>query len=171
MNLPFTEPFFALHYVIRIWCHTFGQLLYSGLFSWVEIFVKSWKRPPELNFVVLNFVSWYYAFAHVMWTLNSVHAMRILALTRNARSQTLTRKSGYARLEEKWSASVSTLAWEASRSTKHELRWCSHTWTRCTGPVHASALFTSLFTSSITTRGTAWERGPYGSRALSTGHK
>ena len=29
---------------------------YSGLFSWVEIFVKSWKRLPELNFVVLNFV-------------------------------------------------------------------------------------------------------------------
>ena len=74
----------------------------------------------------------------------------------------------YVRLEEKWSASVSTLAWEASRSTKHKLRWCSHTWTRCTGPVRASALFTSLFTSSIITRGTAWERGPYRSRALST---
>ena len=30
---------------------------YSGLLSWVEIFVKSWKRLPELNFVVLNFVA------------------------------------------------------------------------------------------------------------------
>ena len=30
---------------------------YSGLFSWVEIFVKSWKKPSELNFVVLNFVA------------------------------------------------------------------------------------------------------------------
>ena len=29
-------------------------ILYSGLFSWVEIFVKSWKRLPELNFVVLR---------------------------------------------------------------------------------------------------------------------
>ena len=30
---------------------------YSGLFSWVEIFVKSWKRLSELNYVVLNFVT------------------------------------------------------------------------------------------------------------------
>ena len=30
---------------------------YSGLFSWVEIFVKSSIRPPELNLVVLNFVA------------------------------------------------------------------------------------------------------------------
>ena len=28
------------------------QIQYSGLFSWVGIFVKSWKRFPELNFVV-----------------------------------------------------------------------------------------------------------------------
>ena len=33
------------------------RLPYSGLFSWVEIFVKSWERFPELNFVVLNFVA------------------------------------------------------------------------------------------------------------------
>ena len=33
---------------------------YSGLFSWVEIFVKSWKRSPELNFVFLNFVARYH---------------------------------------------------------------------------------------------------------------
>ena len=36
-------------------CKAF-KVPYSGLFSWVENFVKSWKRPPELNFVVLNFV-------------------------------------------------------------------------------------------------------------------
>ena len=42
---------------------------------------------------------------------------------------------------------------------------------RGTGPIRPSALFTSLFTSSITTQGTALERGPYGSGALSTGHK
>ena len=33
------------------------ELPYSGLFSWVEIFVKSWKRPSELNFMVFNFVA------------------------------------------------------------------------------------------------------------------
>ena len=37
------------------------------------------------------------------------------------------KESGYARLEERWSASVSSLALEATTSTKHELRWCSHT--------------------------------------------
>ena len=31
------------------------------------------------------------------------------------------------RLEERWSALVSSLAWEATTSTNHELRWCSHT--------------------------------------------
>ena len=31
----------------------------------VEIFVKSWKRPSELNFVVLNFVVRYYTFVCV----------------------------------------------------------------------------------------------------------
>ena len=30
---------------------------YSRLFLWVKIFVKSWKRASELNFVVLNFVA------------------------------------------------------------------------------------------------------------------
>ena len=38
-------------------CQECSQIRYSGLFSWVEIFVKSWKRPSELNFVVLNFVA------------------------------------------------------------------------------------------------------------------
>ena len=39
------------------------ELPYSGLFSWVQIFVKSWKRPSELNFMVFNFVARYYTFA------------------------------------------------------------------------------------------------------------
>ena len=30
---------------------------YSGLFSWVEIFVKRSIWPPELNFMVLNLVA------------------------------------------------------------------------------------------------------------------
>ena len=30
---------------------------YSGLFSWVEIFVKCWLRSSELIFVVLIFVA------------------------------------------------------------------------------------------------------------------
>ena len=30
------------------------------------------------------------------------------------------KESSYARLEERWSASVSSLAWEATTSTKHE---------------------------------------------------
>ena len=41
--------------------------------------------------------------------------------------ETLAGKSGYVRLEERWSASVLSLAWEVSMSTKHDLRWCSHT--------------------------------------------
>ena len=45
------------------------------------------------------------------------------------------KKSGYARLEEKWSASVSSLVWEATTSTKHRLHSCSHSWTRGTGPI------------------------------------
>ena len=36
---------------------TSADIPYCGLFSWVEIFVKSWKRLPELNFVVLIFVA------------------------------------------------------------------------------------------------------------------
>ena len=32
-------------------------LPYSGLFSWVEIFVKCWIRSSELIFVVLIFVA------------------------------------------------------------------------------------------------------------------
>ena len=37
--------------------HVHIVIPYSGLFSWVEIFVKSSIRPSELNFVVLNFVA------------------------------------------------------------------------------------------------------------------
>ena len=82
--------------------------------------MKSWKRPSELNFVVLNFVARYYAFARVIFELS----------TRDATfgfDETLAGKSGYARLEERWSASVLSLAWEVSMSTKHDLRWCLHT--------------------------------------------
>ena len=32
-------------------------ILYSGLFSWVEIFVKCWIQSSELSFVVLIFVT------------------------------------------------------------------------------------------------------------------
>ena len=53
-------------------------------------------------------------------------------------SQTLD--SGYTRLEERWSASVWSLVWEAATSTKHEFRWCSHTWMRGIGPVFWSCL-------------------------------
>ena len=38
-------------------CSVCLRIPYSGLFSWVEIFMKSRKRPSELNFVVLNFVA------------------------------------------------------------------------------------------------------------------
>ena len=96
---------------------------YSGLFSWVEIFVKSWKRPSELNFVGLNFVcDIILSLAdNIMLTLNLGHAMRILTLTRNAYPDSRRKESGYTRLEEGWSASVSCLAWEAIMFTKHEL--------------------------------------------------
>ena len=50
---------------------------YSGLFLWVEIFVKSWKRLPELNFVVLNFVA-RSIMDDVMWTLNLGHGSEFL---------------------------------------------------------------------------------------------
>ena len=42
---------------IQPYCLLTHQILYSRLFSWVEIFVKSSIRPSELNFVVLNFVA------------------------------------------------------------------------------------------------------------------
>ena len=62
-------------------------------------------------------------------TLNSVHARdaNFGFDRRNAWPDSRRKESGYARLEERWSASVSSLAWEATTSTKHELRWCSHT--------------------------------------------
>ena len=34
----------------------------AGYFRGWKIFVKSWKRPSELNFVVLNFVACYYTY-------------------------------------------------------------------------------------------------------------
>ena len=39
---------------IQPYCLLTHQILYSGLFLWVEIFSI---RPSELNFVVLNFVA------------------------------------------------------------------------------------------------------------------
>ena len=58
-------------------CELFQQVPYSGLFLWVEIFVKSWKRLSELNFVILNFmvrdIILLLAY-NVMWTLNLVHS-------------------------------------------------------------------------------------------------
>ena len=63
---------------------------YSGLFSWGEILVKSWKRLSGIKFVEFNFVA---RSPDVMWTLNLGHMERILLLTRKA--------------------SVSSLAWEA----------------------------------------------------------
>ena len=50
----------------------YSILPYSGLYLWVEIFVKSWKRLSELNFVVLNFVARWYIFdcgwRNELWT-------------------------------------------------------------------------------------------------------
>ena len=71
-----------------------------------------------------------------MWTLNAVQTMWILVLTWNAWPDSRWKESGYsyAKLEERWSASVSSLAWGATTSTKHKFCWCSHTWTRGTGP-------------------------------------
>ena len=88
--------------------------------------MKSWKRPPELNFVVLNFVAHDIILLlayNAVHALNAVHARCEFWFRRDSRRK----ESGYARLEERWSASVSSLAWEATTSTKHELRWCSHT--------------------------------------------
>ena len=68
---------------------------------------------------------------NIMLTLNLGHAMRILTSTRNAYPDSRQKESGYTRLEEGLSASVSCLAWEAIMSTKHELR-CT---TSGTGPI------------------------------------
>ena len=55
----------------------------SGLFSWVEIFVKSWKRPPELIFCGFNFCGVIFnRLTPVMWTLNLGHLERVLPSTR-----------------------------------------------------------------------------------------
>ena len=53
VDLPLVTAHFRDYYPVCVK----STIPYSGLFSWVEIFVKSWKRLPELNFVVLNFVA------------------------------------------------------------------------------------------------------------------
>ena len=40
--------------------------------------------------------------------------------TGNAQPDSCRKESGYARVEERWSASVSRLVWEATTSTKHD---------------------------------------------------
>ena len=90
-------------------CSVCLRVPYNGLFSWVEIFVKSWKRPSELSFLVLNFVA------------------RNVNFELSARLQST--KSVGAHIPER-----EVLAPLFGR---------------------ASALFTSLFTSSITARGAA----------------
>ena len=106
-----------------------GKVPYSGLFSWVEIFVKSWKRPSELNFVVLNFMARYYTFAcgqcNVNFELGTRDATFGFGEERIAR---LSPERVWLRetIGERQSTSVSSLAWEAT-STKHKLHWGSHT--------------------------------------------
>ena len=52
-------------------CELFRQVPYSGLFLWVEIFVKSWKWPSELNFAILNFsLRTNYTFARIQCNVN-----------------------------------------------------------------------------------------------------
>ena len=50
---------------VAIWLNMLSLLQYSMLFSWVEIFVKSLIRPPELILVVLKFVAIWTTFEHV----------------------------------------------------------------------------------------------------------
>ena len=88
---------------------------------------------------------------NIMLTLNMGHAMRILTSMRNAYPDSRRKESGYTRLEERWSASVSCLAWEAITSTKHELRYTPEQVVLAPFVGCASA----LLTSSITTCGTA----------------
>ena len=72
------------------------SILYSGLFSWVEIFVKSSIRPPELNFVVLNFVARW----SVIWTLTLNTCAIDVALR-----QRIMRERSYYVHEAIWEAS------------------------------------------------------------------
>ena len=62
----------------------FRSVLYSGLFLWEGCFVKSWKRPPELNFMVLNFMAPCYILithdARKLWTR---HVVQILVSMKN----------------------------------------------------------------------------------------
>ena len=44
--------------------HVYMYIPYSGLFSWVQIFVKCWRWPSELIFVVLKFRTYAREAAH-----------------------------------------------------------------------------------------------------------
>ena len=48
-----------IHALLELWVALWNYQLYSGLFLWEKTFVKSSIRPPELNFVVLNFMTWW----------------------------------------------------------------------------------------------------------------
>ena len=103
-----------------------GVMHVAGLFCGWKFLWKA-GRGPQLHFMVHFCLC-------LMWTLN------LCKLWFRWRTHSQTLDSGYARLEERWSTSVSSLVWEASTSTKHEIRWCSHTWMRGTGPVFWSCL-------------------------------
>ena len=78
----------------KIWtqCRCSQHIPYSGLFSWVEIFVKSSIRSPELNFVVLNFMA-----RAVMWILTLNTCEIDVALW-----QWVVRERGYHIHEDIW---------------------------------------------------------------------
>ena len=84
--------------------------------------MKSWKRPSEFKFRGFKFRG-----SHRPINVNFEFGTRVAVSTRNAYPDSRWEESGYARLEQRWSASLSSLAWEATTSTKHEVRWCSHT--------------------------------------------
>ena len=98
---------------------------YSGLFLWVELFVKNWKRPPIWNFAILNF----------MFTIDRC----------NVNFELGTHGANFGCDKERWSASGSNLAWEAIMSTQIKAlsTGCKY-WKRAiyskTSPVWISAL-------------------------------
>ena len=53
-NKPQTKKFLCSWLYSRT--TTLLKIPYSGLFSWVQIFLESWRWPSEIIFVVLNFV-------------------------------------------------------------------------------------------------------------------
>ena len=77
----------------------YKKVLHSGLFSWVKIFVKKWKRFPELNFVVLIFVAW-------------------LPYAGNVNFELGTCGESFAVDENRRNTLVSSLAWKASLASQ-----------------------------------------------------